>query len=167
MFTLGGPTAYSNALWWKDVNVDASETHFSYDLYFYLDDPNAPEALEFDVNQSFGGIRYTWGTECSFQNTGKWDVWDPKNEKWVTTSVPCKVVTANAWHHLTWQFEQSNGQVVYTGMQLDGVSGSVNQTFAAQPNWHSDETNVAFQMDGNFKQKPYKVWLDHVNLTTW
>jgi hypothetical protein len=27
--------------------------------------------------------------------------------------------------------------------------------------------SVALQMDGDFQQSPYKVWLDKVSLTTW
>jgi hypothetical protein len=40
--------------------------HFIFDLWFYIDDGNAPQALEFDVNRAFGGTRWTWGSECDF-----------------------------------------------------------------------------------------------------
>jgi hypothetical protein len=29
------------------------------------------------------------------------------------------------------------------------------------------ELNVAFQMDGNYAQTPYSVWLDKVTLSYW
>lgn len=167
LFTLGGNAAYSNALWWRPLTVANTITHFTYDLYFYVDNPNAPEALEFDVNQSFGGVRYTWGTECSFRNTGKWDIWNPSTATWVTTSIPCNPVSANSWHHLVWQFERVNGEVHYIGMQLDNTTANVDKLFPPQQNWHIDETDVAFQMDGDFRQTPYKVWLDRLDLTTW
>jgi hypothetical protein len=141
--------------------------HFTYDLFFFLDDPHAPEALEFDVNQSFGGTRYTWGSECSYKNTGKWDIWNPQAFRWVTTSVPCKAVSANAWHHLVWQLERINGQVHYISLSLDGNDFKIDQYFSPQSNWNVEETDVAFQLDGDFQQKPYKVWLDKVNLSTW
>jgi hypothetical protein len=167
VFSLGGSVPYSNALWWRSLDVPTSATHFTYDVYFYLQAPSAPEALEFDANQSYGGVRYTWGTECSYLNTGHWDIWDPKNQKWVTTSVPCKQASANVWHHLVWQFEKLNGQVHYIGVSLDGNFTQVDRLFEPQSNWNASETNVAFQMDGNFRQQSYNVWLDHLNLTTW
>jgi hypothetical protein len=44
---------------------------------FYIDDGNAPQSLKFDVNQAFGGTRWTWGTQCDFDDTHRWDIWDP------------------------------------------------------------------------------------------
>ncbi len=167
VYFLGGSAPYSNALWWRTLSSSSSPTHFTYDVYFNIDDSSAPEALEFDLNQSYGGVRYTWGTECSYRNTGMWDVWDPRNEKWVTTAVPCKQVSANAWHHLVWQFEKANGGVHYISVQIDGTTSTVDKYFSPQQNWNTLETNVAFQMDGDFRQTPYKVWLDHLNLTSW
>lgn len=166
-FNIAGKTGYSNALWWKSVTPDLNATHFTYDIWFYIDHPEVAEALEFDVNQSFGGIRYTWGTECSFKNTGKWDVWDPAGFTWVTTKVPCKPFSANTWHHLVWQFERVNQQVHYISVTVDGNSSPVDIYKNPQNHWKSDDVNIAFQMDGDFKQDPYSVWLDQVNLTMW
>ena len=166
-FSLSGPTPYSNALWWDSVANNSTVTHFNYDLWFYVDHPGASEALEFDVNQSFQGIRYTWGTECSFQNTHHWDVWDPAGFKWVTTNVPCNPVAANTWHHLVWQFEQVNHQVHYISVTLDGTTTPVDICKDPQTKYPGEDINVAFQMDGDFKQDPYNVWLDQVTLSMW
>jgi len=166
-FTLGGKTAYSNALWWKSFGPNRQPTHFVYDLYFYMDDPNSPEALEFDMNQSFGGVRYTWGTECSYRNTGHWDIWNPEAERWETTSVSCPVVSANTWHHLTWTVERVNDQVHYISVALDDHVSKVEKYYNPQPNYRGSELNVAFQMDGDYRQDPYSVWLDKVSLWSW
>jgi hypothetical protein len=166
-FTLGGQTQYSNALWWQAFGPNSTPTHFVYDLYFYMDDPNLPEALEFDMNQSFGGVRYTWGTECSYKHTGYWDIWNPETERWETTSVACPVVSAQTWHHLTWQGERVNGQVHYISVTLDGNVGTVNKYYNPQQDYPGDGLNVAFQMDGDYRQDPYDVWLDNVSLSYW
>jgi len=166
-FTLGGKTHYSNALWWKSFGADSTPTHFVYDLYFYMQDPNAPEALEFDINQSFNGVRYTWGTECSYRNTGYWDIWNPQTEAWETTTVACPAVSANTWHHLTWQVERVNGQVHYISVTLDGNVGTVDKYYNPQAHYGGSDVNVAFQMDGDYRQDPYDVWLDNVSLSSW
>jgi hypothetical protein len=168
LFTLSGPTQYSNALWWKSFGPNSTPTHFVYDVYFYLQDPNAPEALEFDVNQSMGGARYTWGTECSYRDTGHWDIWNPEAEAWETTSVPCPpLVSANTWHHLTWQTERVDGQVHYISVTLDGNVSTVDKYYNPQPDYPGSDVNVAFQMDGDYRQDPYSVWLDNVSLSEW
>ncbi len=138
-----------------------------YDLYFYLQHPGAPEALEFDVNQSIRGTRYTWGSECSYRDTGHWDIWNPETESWETTSVPCPPVSANTWHHLTWQIERVNGQVHYISVTLDDNVSTVDKYFNPQRHWHGNDVNVAFQMDGDYLQDPYSVWLDNVSLSAW
>jgi len=166
-FTLGGPTQYSNALWWKSLGPNSTPTHFVYDLYFYMEHPGSPEALEFDINQSMHDVRYTWGTECSYRDTGHWDIWNPETEKWETTSVPCPVVSANTWHHLTWTVERVNGQVHYISVAVDGNVTPVDKYYNPQQQWPGADLNVAFQMDGDYRQDPYTVWLDNVSLSAW
>jgi hypothetical protein len=36
--------------------------------------------------------------------------------------------------------------------------------YTAEPNWYPEEIDAAFQMNGNYAQQPYSVWLDEVNL---
>ncbi len=166
-FTLGGPTRYSNALWWRQFGPDTTSTHFVYDLYFYMKDPSAPEALEFDINQSMNGSRWTWGTECSYRDTGYWDIWNSETLRWETTSVPCPVVSANTWHHLTWTVERVNGQAHYISVELDGVITQVDKYYDPQAHYQGAGVNIAFQMDGDYRQDPYSVWLDNVSLSWW
>lgn len=166
-FTLGGARAYSNALWWKSVSGGLDASHFSYDVSFYIDNPQVSEALEFDVNQSFNNNRYVWGSECSFKDSGKWDIWDPKNFKWAPTNLPCPVFSANTWHHITWELERSNNQVHYISLTVDGNTMPVDIYKDMQPNYSGTDINVAFQLDGDNAQHPYNVWLDEVTLKAW
>jgi hypothetical protein len=166
MFTLAGPTGYSNALWWYSLGGGVPLNHLTYEMDFFIDDASLPEALEFDVNQSYAGVRYTWGTECNYRDTGKWDVWDPNREAWVTTQVPCPQVTSKQWHHLKWEFDRINGQVHYISVTVDNTTTPVDIYLDPQLNWtRGEDIDVAFQMDGDFHQDPYTVWLDNVTLT--
>jgi hypothetical protein len=165
-FTIGGPKQYSNALWWKTLGGGELQSHFTYALDFMIDNPSAPEALEFDLNQSLGGVRYTWGTECSFKDTGRWDIWNDATEKWETTKVPCKQVS-KGWHHLVWQFERVGTQIHYVSVTLDNTKYTVDLYRDPQPNWQLEELNVAFQMDGDYKQTPYTVWVDNMTMTVY
>lgn len=166
-FKIGGPTHYSNALWWRSLSPNGTPKHFVYDLYFYMSDPGVPEALEFDVNQSMNGTRYIWGSECSYRDTGHWDIWNDETGRWDTTSAPCQVVSANEWHHLTWQIERVNGQVHYISVTLDGNVSTLDKYYSPQHHYNGSGLNVAFQMDGDYRQDPYAVWLDNVSLSAW
>lgn len=165
-FDIGGPSGYSNALWWKSLGGGTLLKVSTYSMDFYITDGKLPEALEFDVNQSFGGVRYTWGTECSYKDSKKWDVWDPSTLVWVATKVPCKPLSSQAWHHLEWKFERVNDQVHYISITLDGKTTPVDMYFDPQQGWNQEDLDIAFQMDGDFRQDPYSVWLDNVTLTT-
>jgi hypothetical protein len=154
-------------LWWKSFPTDTTATHFIYDLWFYVDRPEVSQALEFDVNQSFQGTRFTWGTECSFRDSKRWDVWDPKGFKWVPSKYPCPVFSAHTWHHIVWQFDKANNKVHYVSLRVDDRILPVDMSMEPQTNWPFEDINVAFQLDGNVHQEPYSVWLNKVTLTRW
>jgi len=161
-FSIGGSTPYSDALWWRQLGARPDTSHFTYDLYFYLKNPSASQALEFDVNQTINGKQYIFGTECNYKGTHTWDVWD-ESKHWVSTGVACSVPTAYKWHHLTWEFERAGSQMHFIAVTLDGAKHYVNKygTTRAKSN---PELNVAFQMDGNGSMTDYDVWLDDISL---
>ena len=169
-FTLGGSTGYSNELYTMSLGGGDSPTHFVYDFYVMVDNPGAPQALEFDVNQTINDTRWTWGTECNFNgnypNVGEWDVWNgAPNTGWEKTSAPCPLFAANQWNHIIWTLERVGQQVHYISLQVNNNTYPLDLYYAAQPDWSMGQINVAFQMDGNVNQTPYNAWLDEVNLT--
>ena len=166
-FTMGGPHPYSNELYWYPLGGGNSVSHFTYDFYFYVDVGDAPQSLEFDVNQAFGGTRWTWGSQCDFNQTHHWDIWDPLHEVWVPTNVPCNHFPSKTWVHVTWNLERVGNQVHYITLTVDGQQYDVDTYYTAQPKWYQEEIDIAFQMDGNYEQEPYNVWLDQVTLDAY
>lgn len=166
MFWLGTGTAYANALWWKQLGANAGVSHFVYDTYFYYTDAGAPQSLEFDLNQSVGGYKYIFGTQCSVRGDHSWDIWDNVNAKWSSTGVACPAPPTYQWNHLVWEFERVNGQLHFISLTLNGNKSYINRYYAPRSS-SASELNVAFQMDGNNTATSYKVWLDKVTLTAW
>jgi len=160
------PNAYCNMLYFNPVAGGDSVSHFIYDLYFYIDNPTVSQALEFDINQTFGGNRWVWGSECSFNQSGKWDIWDDING-WQPTSIDCTPFPANTWIHLVWTVERVGNQVHYISLTVGDQTYNVDTYYSNQPDWTLEEIDMAFQMDGNYAQQPYNVWLDKVNLTAY
>lgn len=166
--TLAGPAQYSNMLWTKYLGGGAAPSHFVYDLYFYIDHPENAQALEFDNNQGFGGQRWIFGTECNLKGDGVWDVWNgAPNTGWQPTSVPCTSWPANTWNHLVWTFERVGEQVHYVSVQVNGTTYPLDIYYSNQSTWDFEGIDVAFQMDGDYRQAPYTVWLDNVTLTAY
>jgi hypothetical protein len=165
-FSMSGPTAYSNMLYFNALAGGNNVGHFIYDLYFYIDNPTASQALEFDINQTFGGNRWVWGSECNFNGSGKWDIWDDVNG-WQPTIYDCNPFPGNTWIHLVWNIERIGNQVHYISLSVGDQTYNVDTYYSNQSHWTLEEIDVAFQMDGNYKQEPYNVWLDKVQLTAY
>jgi hypothetical protein len=167
----GTPCAgYCNMLYFNPVAGGNNVTHLIYDLYFYIDNPDAPQALEFDMNQTYGGQRWTWGSECNFKADGVWDIWnDAPHTGWQPTTIPCLAsdFQANSWNHLTWDVQQNGNQVQYNTLTLNGVVHQVNTIYPNEQNWTLEEIDTAFQMDLDSSGTPYHVWLDEVNLRAY
>jgi len=164
-FNLGGSHPYSDALWWRQLGGNSSAHHFVYDLYFYVKNSSAVQALEFDVNQAVGGHKYIFGTECDIRNTHTWKVWDTKDVRWISTGIGCAAPPAYKWNHLTWELERtSNNMVHFIALTLNGVKHYVNRYYYPE-NVSANMIDVAFQMDGNYQQAHYSVWLDKVALS--
>lgn len=164
---LAGTQPFGGVLWFKFLGAQNSATHFIYDLNFYVDNPAAAQALEFNVTQSAGGNRYNFSTQCDLVGAHMWRVWDPVGLKWTASSVPCTQPAAKTWIHLVWEFERDSGDnVIFTAVTVNGSRGIVNLTMP-----HTSDTNsgvdIAYQSDANTTGTPYSVWLDKVNLTFW
>jgi hypothetical protein len=165
-FNIAGTTPFSDALWWKQLGGDNAAKNFKYDLDFYITNPSVSQALEFDVNQSNGVHKFIFGTQCDLKGAKAWDVWTGAAGHWLSTGIACPVFSAFTWHHLTWEFQRTDTQVIFITMTIDGAKHFVNKTFTAN-NSGSTELNVAFQMDGDSGQHAYSTWLDNITLVYW
>jgi hypothetical protein len=167
VFFLGGTTPYSAALWWKQLGGNSSVRNFVYDLYFYVKDPNASQALEFDVNQSLNGQKFIFGTQCDYKDHKDWDVWDTAGHAWIKTGIPCVTPQAYTWNHLVLEFQRTTGnKASFIAITLNGKKNYVNRSYYPQ-SANAYELNAAFQMDGNGSMTDYSVWLDKVRLIAW
>ena len=165
-FFLGGTTSYSNAYWWKPVAYGTTATNFVYDFYYYIKDPSAPQALEFEVNQGLNSKKYIFGTQCGFKS-GVWRVYDAYNWRWIATSIPCSTKTAYKWHHIVLEFHRtSTGKSQFVTITINGQKYYFNRTYSPKAT-SIKSLNVAFQMDGNRAMTDYSTWLDKVNLKYW
>jgi hypothetical protein len=164
-FWIGGKTKYADALWWKQLGANSNASHFIYDTYFYYTDASAPQALEFDGNQSVGGKKYIFGTECNIA-IKQWDIWSTSGKTWVHTGVACPAPPTYTWNHLVWEYERLNGQTYFISVTLNGTKSYINRYGGSQASG-VNELNVAFQMDENSKATNYNVWLDKLTLTAW
>jgi hypothetical protein len=161
-FSISSGTPFANALWWKQLGPNDGITNFAYDLFFFINNPGASQALEFDVNYADGTHRWIFGTQCNIAG-GHWDIYANAAGGWRSTGIGCAPPKAFTWHHLIWEFKRSSGQVVFVAFTYDGVRHTINRSFPARSS-SVHELNVAFQMDMTKNHVSYSTWLDKVTL---
>ena len=177
---IGGQTVYSDVLWNNHLIGDFSSQglpdynhtivpnlhNFTYDVYFYVQDPGISQALEFDINQFVGGNSYIWGHECRIAGGNEWDIWDNPGQTWHPTGVPCNPLP-NAWNHLVLQAQRtSDNHLLFQSITLNGVTSVLNYYEDPTPTtWYGITVN--YQQDGNYAQSPYSIWLDNLNFSYW
>ncbi len=167
-FNLGGSIPYSSALWWKQLGPQPWAHHFQYDFWVYLTDANLPQALEFDMNQTVDNKKFIFGTECDFKDKHVWQVWDSYNSRWVPTNVGCAPFTSYTWNHFIWEFERTwDDKVHFVDIIINGQRYYFNMYFNPKPNVYASELNVAVQLDGDYAQHNYSVWMDKITLNYW
>jgi hypothetical protein len=178
-YNLGGTTVYADALFNNHLIGDFSSQgmpdndhtlvpayhNFTYDVYFYGTNLGVSQAVEFDINQFFDNLGFIWGHECRIAGGNEWDVWDNINQHWVPTGIVC-YPNSNAWNHLTIQVQRTaDNQLLYQSITLNGVTSAVNQYYnpGSTEGWYG--VTINYQMDGNYEQSPYAVYLDNLTFT--
>jgi hypothetical protein len=177
--TVGGKTVYSDAFWNNKLMGDFSSRglpdskktlvpslhNFVYDVWFYGDNLEVSQALEFDLNQFIPGGGFIWGHECRIKGGHEWDIWDNVNEHWIKTGVPCNPVSGK-WNHLVLTVQRTSGnQVLFKSIALNGNVANINhlENNKAKPGWYG--VTINYQIDGDNNQTPYAIFLDNFNFT--
>lgn len=178
--SIGGQTQYADALWNNHLIGDFSSQglpdwnhsivpnvhNFVYDVWFYASNISLSQALEFDINQFFGGKSFIWGHECRIAGGNEWDIWNNVQQHWVKTGIACNPLN-NAWNHLIIQVSRtSNNQLLFQSITLNGKTATLNHLDnPSSTSWYGITIN--YQQDGNHAQAPYSIWLDKLNFSYW
>jgi len=175
--TIGGKEAFSDILWNNHLIGDFSSQglpdssrtlvpklhNFTYDVWFYLSNNGAPQALEFDINQFVNGKSFIWGHECRVAGGHQWDTWSNPGQHWVPSGIACNPVTG--WNHLILKVQRTSGdQLLFQSITLNGITKNLNRTDSPTPrSWYG--VTINYQIDGDRSQTPYAVYLDKLNFT--
>ncbi|HEY5211685.1 MAG TPA: hypothetical protein VIJ38_01540 [Acidobacteriaceae bacterium] len=181
-FNIGGTTPYSDVLWSNPLIGDGTTEglpdkahtllpsihNMTVDTEVYVTNFAITQDLEFDINMYMNGVGMEWGTECNHLADGVWDIWNNVNATWVPTTIPCNLNNA-AWNHVTLQMQrESNNDLLYQSITVNGVTHTINQTVAPFPvpsGWWGMTVN--YQMDGNHNQAANATYLDNTSVTYW
>jgi Bacterial Ig domain len=168
-----GGRAYSDILRWKNLGRDFGTKKFIYEVWFYIDNPTAAGALEFDYLQVLNGKKYNFSSQCDYFYGSVWDVWNGVTKRWIHTNMACPKFTANTWHHYKMYGEivPTTGQTHYFNIWIDGKDNIPNSTYAYQQAENTSwPNNSTVQIQQDLSKTPgngLHQWVDKVTLYLW
>ena len=149
----------TNVLWpWK-AGANNNATWFMGVYHSYFPSVSNIQSSEKDQFQFNSGHRFMMGMQCESPalGNGKWDIWNQLTSHWITTTVPCTILTTpNVWHTIVIITHRDpltstacSGQpcMYFDSLQVDGVTST---GFAPQPSGPSsdpDNTGIQDQID--------------------
>jgi hypothetical protein len=145
------------------LGTDASATRYQINYDFYFPDKAPVQALEFCMNNYFGGERYQWAMQ--YENIGsgapQWRLWT--GTAWQAIGVPDTGIDAGTWYTLTIDGDIVAGKVHYMDFIIAGTEHNLSQyTFSPQAQTGPGLV-AAVQLDGNIDATPYNLYIDNAH----
>jgi hypothetical protein len=168
-FAIAATNPYANAYWWYvDSATYATSRHVAYEFKLYIPSSarDASQAVEFEFQQSSGGMTYNFAWQANFSR-GVWRNFDYANRTWVATSVPLTMLTPDTWHLIRVEGSRDDTTVTNTSITIDGVEHTVNSHFTAKNTGFGDRFTNAFQLDSNGAMDPYSVYVDSMKVEVY
>src|SRR3954468_4738423 len=165
-FSIQALNPYANAYWWYvDSPTYATSKHVAYEFQLYISSGarDASQAVEFEYQQSSGGMTYNFAWQADFSH-GVWRNFDFANRAWVATSVPLTMLTPDTWHLIRVEGTRDDTTVTNTSITIDCTAHAVNSHFAAKNTGAADKFTNAFQLDSDSAMHPYSVYVDKMKV---
>jgi hypothetical protein len=147
--------------------TDASALRYQVNYDFYFTSGTPIQALEFCMNNYFGGKRYQWAMQWENKGTGapQWRLWGGHDSgvKWMPINISATNITAGTWHTLTIDGNIISGQVHYLDFIIDGTSHSLTQDSFAPDTSTGPGLVAAVQLDGDSNADPYALYVDNAH----
>ena len=149
---------YGGEIYHLTFGNDRYATHFFYDTWIYLANPDQVQNLELDMNQVMSnGKTVIFGTQCS-SISKTWDyAYQTKNHPhWHRSNIPCNPRTwaAHKWHHIQIAMHRnSSGVVTHDWVAFDGVTHHFQNATASSAlslHWSEGLLIVNVQFDGEY-----------------
>ncbi|MHB8301857.1 MAG: hypothetical protein ACYDC6_03320 [Acidobacteriaceae bacterium] len=166
---------YGGEIYHLSFGNDPYATHFVYDAYVYVQDPENVQNIEMDMNQVMSnGATVIYGAQCatashSWEFTTMWG----NNPHWNPSNIPCNPGSwsANTWHHVQIASHRDNsGVVTYDWVNLDGMQkyfSNATGGSAANLGWAHGDLLINFQLDGRQGSGSITAFAHQINIYRW
>lgn len=166
---------YGGEIYHLSFGNDPYATHFVYDTYLYVEDPENVQNIEMDVNQVMAnGATVIFGMQCATAtHTWQFSTMWGSNPHWNPSNVACNPAgwSANAWHHIQIASHRNDsGVVTYDWVNFDGVQSYFSNATGSsvrQLGWAHGDLLINFQLDGRKGSASITAFAHQLNIYRW
>jgi hypothetical protein len=168
-FNIGGNFPYANAYWYfrhQALSKAFKSLRYEFDLYIPAGLENAPQAIEFEVQERLNGYIYNFGWQALYPGN-QWRVFNYTLKRWESTGVSLTRFSPGTWHHIVTEYhnDPATHTTYHDAITVDGVRHVLTIKHAATPTTAGNEFTNAFQLDLNGTPAPFKVFVDNMKIT--
>lgn len=168
-FSIAATQAYNNAYFYQQhpvVHNQFASLKYEFDLYIPNGLENAPQAIEFESQQTLNGWIYNFAWQADYA-TNTWRIFDYGGKIWDATGIPLQRFSPGTWHHIVAEYhnDASTHSVFHDALTVDGVRTPVNIRHDAFFSGSGDQFTNAIQLDSNNVPTAYNILVDKMQLT--
>lgn len=168
-FAIAASVAFSNAYFYQQQTPVTSQIKaltYEFDLYIPSGMENAPQAIEFECQQTVNGWVYNFAWQAEYAGAKAWRIFDYGLKRWDTSGIPFTGFAPNTWHHIVAEYhnDTANHVVWHDALVVDGVRFPVNISHNAAFTNGRNQFSNAFQLDSNSQATPYHVYVDRMRV---
>jgi hypothetical protein len=158
-----GNPSYMGADAYISLGTDAAALRYQVNYDFYFPNRAPIQALEFCMNNYFGGKRYQWAMQWENIGSGapQWRLWN--GSSWQSIGVPDNNINAGTWYTITIDGNIINGQVHYLDFIIHGTTHALTQYSFSPTSSSGPGLVAAVQVDGDSHADPYQLYIDNAH----
>lgn len=169
-FAIAAAVPFTNGYFYQFHNsVSGQFALLTYEFDFFIPAgfENAPQAIEFECQQSLNGWVYNFAWQANYAG-GSWRIFNYGAKKWEESGLSLQRFSPGAWHHVMAEYHNDSAthSVFHDALTVDGVRTPVNiRHDALFANDGSDKFSNAIQLDSNNLPSPYSLFVDKMKIT--
>jgi len=167
---------FGNSYWYVEEPKPTaliSYIKYEFDLWVPSSFVNTPQALEFECQQSFGGLTYNFAWQALYRGSpqDRWRIFNYNGnpKAWQDSGLALTRFTAGSWHHIISEFHIDHGtnQIFHDALWVDGTRMNPTQNFIHSPRntGFGNHLTNAFQIDMDSANDHLNVNIDKMKIT--
>ena len=166
-FYVNGGPAYTGGYYFVEqptIQNPVSYLRYDFDMYIPAQFANAPQAIEFECQQTTNGNTYNFAWQADYASNS-WRVFNYTTKQWEGTGIPLQRFAPNTWHHISAVFHAAGTQAIHDSLTVDGQTTTANISHQATQTGTRLEFTTGFQVDLNASSTPYHVYVDNLQVS--